>query len=94
MAGWSHVLGWPEPYIYVYTHCIFGNFQAKNTVCTPYIYIYIYMVLANPSHVCAVLTHERCMDVSMCNGHVHTKYISPSVYIAIRIYICVTHARC
>ena len=25
-------------YIYVYIHRIFGDFQAKNTVCTPYIY--------------------------------------------------------
>ena len=25
-------------YIYVYIHLIFGDFQAKNTVCTPYIY--------------------------------------------------------
>ena len=30
--------GWPEPYIYVYIHLICGDFQAKNTVCAPYIY--------------------------------------------------------
>ena len=33
-----HISGWPEPYIYVYLHRIFGDFQAKITVCTPYIY--------------------------------------------------------
>jgi len=26
------------PFIYVYIHRIFGDFQAKHTVCTPYIY--------------------------------------------------------
>jgi len=33
-----HTQGWPEPYKYVYIHRISGDFQAKNTVCTPYVY--------------------------------------------------------
>jgi hypothetical protein len=30
--------GWPEPYVYVYIHNIFGDFQAKNT-CAHCVYI-------------------------------------------------------
>jgi len=36
--GLTNLQGWPEPYIYVYIHRIFGDFQAKNTVCTPYMH--------------------------------------------------------
>jgi len=44
VARTTYVQSWPEPYIYVYIHRIFGDFQAKNTLCTPY-------VLANPIYV-------------------------------------------
>ena len=37
-------LRWPESYICTVYDRKFGDFPAKNTVCTPY----IYMVLANP----------------------------------------------
>jgi hypothetical protein len=30
--------GWPEPYICTVYDRIFGDFQAKNTVYTPYLY--------------------------------------------------------
>jgi hypothetical protein len=37
-------------YIYVYIHRIFGDYQAKNTVCTPYIYgsgqPYVYLIIS------------------------------------------------
>jgi hypothetical protein len=38
--------GWPEPYVSTVYDRIFGDFPAKNTICTPY----IYMVQANPAH--------------------------------------------
>ena len=34
----THIKDWPKPYIYVHIHRIYGEFQAKNIVCTPYIY--------------------------------------------------------
>ena len=34
----ANVKGWPEPYIYPVYDRIFGDFPAKNTVCTPYIH--------------------------------------------------------
>ena len=42
-------------YIYAYIHRIFGDFQAKITVCTPY----ICMVLTNPSYLLRLPSFKR-----------------------------------
>jgi hypothetical protein len=33
--------GWPKPYIFTVYDRMYGDFAAKNTVCTPYIPIYV-----------------------------------------------------
>jgi hypothetical protein len=49
--------GWPVPYICTVYDCTFGDFHAKNTVCTAY----KYLVLANPTkHSCESLYLYAC----------------------------------
>jgi hypothetical protein len=38
----AYAQGWPEPYICTVYDCMYGDFPAKNTVCTPYIPIHVW----------------------------------------------------
>jgi hypothetical protein len=35
------IYGWPESYIYTAYDRLYGDFPAKNTVCTPYMYLWL-----------------------------------------------------